>query len=164
MAGPKNTEALPPPGQPRRNSLHNPPLPIPPDILALYVAAGKKYRIPWPLLAGIGMEETAHGRITGTSTAGAQGIMQFLPATWATMGVDGNGDGHADITNDADSIHSAANYLAHSGAKSGADGIRRALYAYNHATWYINDVLYYANTYQAGQPSGLVGTCPSDSH
>lgn len=160
VAGPKNTAALPPPGEPRRNSLHNPALPIPPDILTLYVAAGNKYGIPWPLLAGIGMEETAHGRITGTSTAGAQGIMQFLPATWATMGVDGNGDGRADITDLADSIYSAANYLTHEGARSGTDGIRQALYAYNHATWYVNDVLYYATGYQADQPLSLAGNCP----
>src|SRR5690606_2160722 len=58
----ESTAPLPPPGQPRRNSLHNPPQPIPNDILRLYIEAGRKYGIPWQLLAGIGMEETAHGR------------------------------------------------------------------------------------------------------
>lgn len=150
---------LPAPGQPRRNSLHNPPVPIPDNILELYLEAGRKYDIRWQLLAGIGMDETAHGRLTGTSSAGARGLMQFMPATWATYGVDGNGDGRADITNNADSIHSAANYLSHTGARNGPDGIRTALYAYNHADWYINDVLYYADGYAAGPAMSTSVTC-----
>ena len=76
--------------------------------------------------------------------------MQFMPATFARYGVDGNNDGRRDIHNDADSILSAAHYLAASGAQTGAAGIRRALFAYNHATWYVNDVLYYANRYTNG--------------
>ena len=52
-----------------------------------------RYQLPWTLLAGIGMEETAHGRTTATSSAGAQGLMQFMPATFAAYGVDGDGDG-----------------------------------------------------------------------
>jgi len=79
------------------------------------------------------MEQTAHGKITSTSSAGARGVMQFMPATWATYGVDGDGDRRADITNNADSIHSAAHYLVRSGATLGPDGVRRALFAYNHA-------------------------------
>ena len=106
---------LPAPGRPRQDSLHNPPLPIPAKIKNLYIAAAAKYKIPWTLLAGIGMEETGHGRNNRTSSAGAQGLMQFMPATWRSMGVDGDGDGRADIHNDADSIHSAANYLTKSG-------------------------------------------------
>ena len=70
--------------------------------------------------------------------------MQFMPATWALYGVDGDGDGRADITNDADSAMSAANYLTASGVSAGEDGVRRAIFAYNHADWYVNDVLYYA--------------------
>ena len=62
---------------------------------ALYMAAGEKYELPWTLLAGIGMAETAHGRVRATSSAGAQGLMQFMPATWASYGVDGDGDGRA---------------------------------------------------------------------
>ena len=125
---------IPRPGTPRRNSLHNPPLPIPPKIKKLYVAAADKYKIPWTLLAGIGMEETGHGRNNHTSSAGAQGLMQFMPATWATMGVDGDHDGRADIHNDADSIYSAANYLTKSGVSQGAAGVRKALFAYNPST------------------------------
>jgi len=149
---------LPPPSTPRLNSLNNPPLPIPDDIKALYVAAADRYHLPWTLLAGIGMEETAHGRNNTTSSAGAQGLMQFMPATWAIYGVDGDGDGRADIHNSADSAMSAANYLTASGVTAGPVGVRRAIFAYNHADWYVNDVLYYAAAYGGG----LVPGDPSD--
>ncbi len=65
------------------------------------------------------MEETGHGRTTATSSAGAQGLMQFMPATWAAYGVDGDGDGRAEITDPADSAMSAANYLTASGVTTG---------------------------------------------
>jgi Transglycosylase SLT domain/Peptidase family M23 len=93
---------IPAPGRPGQDSLHNPPLPIPAKIKKLYVAAAAKYKIPWTLLAGIGIEETGHGRNNHTSSAGAQGLMQFMPGTFASMGVDGDGDGRADIHNAAD--------------------------------------------------------------
>jgi len=144
---PPTTGGLPAPGSPRQASLHNPPTDIPADIQTLYQAAAAKYGLPWTLLAGIGMEETDHGRNTGTSSAGARGLMQFTPGTFASYGVDGDGDGQAIITDDADSISSAANYLVASGALAGPDGVRAALFAYNHALWYINDVLYYAAAY-----------------
>src|SRR5690606_4627664 len=82
---------FPAPREPRLNSLTNPALPIPPEIKALYVTAAERYDLPWTLLAGIGMAETAHGRIRATSSAGAQGLMQFMPATWTSYGVDGDG-------------------------------------------------------------------------
>jgi len=66
---------LPPPGSPRLNSLTSPPTQVPADIKADYVSAAERYHLPWTLLTGIGMEETAHGRNTTTSTAGAQGLM-----------------------------------------------------------------------------------------
>ncbi len=141
---------LPAPGQPRRASLTNPAVPVPANIKKLYVQAGERYNLPWTLLAGIGMAETAHGANTATSTAGAQGLMQFMPATFAAMGVDGNHDGTIDIGDDADSVHSAANYLTRSGVTDGPDGVRQALFAYNHATWYVNDVLAYAAAYGGG--------------
>ena len=160
--------ALPPPGQERRASLTNPPTAIPATVLALYQQAADHYRLPWPLLAGVGMAETNHGRLTATSTAGAQGLMQFLPTTFNTYGVDGDGDGRATITSDADSIFSAANYLAANGATEPDAGVRRALYTYNHATWYLNDVLSYAAHYasdactlQVGPlPDSPAGACP----
>lgn len=143
----------------RQDSLHNPALPIPADVEKLYKDAAAKYGLPWTLLAGIGMEETAHGRNTATSSAGAQGLMQFMPATFASYGVDGNGDGRAVITDRADSIHSAANYLVASGVLKGPDGIRRALFVYNHADWYVGDVLHYAHTYGGGTVTGTTTAC-----
>ena len=147
----------------RQDSLRNPPLPIPAEIQQLYESAAAEYGLPWTLLAGIGMEETAHGRNTATSSAGAQGLMQFMPATFATYGVDGDGDGAADIHNLADSAFSAANYLVASGALKGVDGVRQALYAYNHADWYVGDVLYYADAYGGGTVLGSTTSCPPGS-
>ncbi|WP_404388824.1 peptidoglycan DD-metalloendopeptidase family protein [Humibacillus xanthopallidus] len=141
---------LPAPGTPRQASLRNPPLPIPDRVKTRYEAAAARHAIPWALLAGIGMEETGHGRTTATSSAGAHGLMQLMPATFAAVGVDGDGDRRADIRNDADSITSAANYLVRSGVTDGPDGVVKALYAYNHATWYVNDVLHYAHAYGGG--------------
>jgi cell wall-associated NlpC family hydrolase len=152
---------IPRPRTPRRNSLHNPPLAVPPKIKKLYLAAADRYKIPWTLLAGIGMEETGHGRNNHTSSAGAQGLMQFMPATWATMGVDGDNDARADIHNDADSIHSAANYLTKSGVSQGSVGVRKALYAYNPLQSYVNDVLFYANRYGGGTVLGDPNDCGS---
>ncbi|MEA5052031.1 MAG: lytic murein transglycosylase, partial [Propionicimonas sp.] len=131
-------------------------LPIPAEVQRLYEAAAARYGVPWTLLAGVGMTETAHGRNTAVSSAGAQGLMQFMPATWAAYGVDGDNDGRADINNSADSVHSAANYLVASGALDGPDGVKRAVFAYNHADWYVGDVLFYANSYGGGQV--LAGT------
>ena len=150
---------LPAPGAPRLASLRNPAATIPDDVKALYLAAADRYHLPWTLLAGVGMEETAHGRTRATSSAGAQGLMQFMPATWARYGVDGSGDGRADIANDADSVMSAANYLTASGVTAGVGGVRRALFAYNHADWYVNDVLYYAAAYGGGVVAGDPSDC-----
>ncbi len=153
--------ALPSPGSVRKDSLKQQSLPVPATIMDLYVAAGQKYDVPWPLLAGVGMEETGQGRNNHQSTAGAQGLMQFMPATFARYGVDGNGDGKIDIHNHADSAYSTAHALSEFGVKDGAAGVRKALLSYNHATWYVNDVLYYAAGYAAG--SGGVA-CTSTSN
>ncbi|WP_404380307.1 peptidoglycan DD-metalloendopeptidase family protein [Knoellia locipacati] len=150
---------LPAAGAPRQDSLRTPPASIPAAIKSLYAAAAARYKIPWTLLAGIGMEETWHGRNKGNSSAGAQGLMQFMPATFATMGVDGDGDGRADIRNDADSVYSAANYLIKSGVANGPTGVKKALWAYNHADWYVNDVLHYAHAYGGGLVLGDPTDC-----
>ncbi|CAL8979814.1 hypothetical protein PROP_02938 [Propionicimonas sp. T2.31MG-18] len=163
--------SLPKWGTPRYQSLTSPAQTIPTRIKALYVAAGNRYRVPWELLAGIGMAETRHGRNNHTSTAGAQGLMQFMPGTFAAYGVDGDGDGRRDIHSDADSIYSAANYLVRSGVRTGQVGVIRALWAYNRSISYRNDVLFYAWSYagkagaviEAGDPSecfGLGGDLP----
>lgn len=151
---------LPKPTGQRQDSLHNPPQPIPADIKTLYMKAAKKYGLPWTLLAGVGMAETNHGRNTAVSSAGAQGHMQFMPATWAGgMGTDGDGDGRADINNPADSIMSAAKYLVHEGATRGPDGVVDALFAYNRSRPYGQDVLFYAAAYGGGNVVGDPSDC-----
>mgnify|MGYP001157894465 CR=1 FL=1 len=150
---------LPRPGQPRQQSLRWPAVPIPPRIKGLYLAAGSRYGLPWQLLAGIGMAETRHGANNNTSSAGAQGLMQFMPNTFAHYGVDGDGDGLAHIRNDADSVFSAANYLVASGAKKGQQGVVEALMAYNRSTAYGNDVLFYAWSYAGA--AGIGGADPA---
>ena len=108
---------------------------------AYRAAAGTCPGMAWTLLAAVGQVESGHGRNPGPSSAGAIGPMQFMPATFAAYGVDGDGDGVRDAWDPQDAIFSAANYLCASGAGSGADGVHRALLAYNHAEWYVRLVL-----------------------
>ena len=156
--------ALPPAGEQRRASVLIEPTDIPAHALVLYQQAADAYRLPWPLLAGVGMAESDHGRRAATSSAGAQGLMQFLPATFAAYGVDADRDGTPSITSDSDSIFSAANYLAASGATEPDAGVRRALYAYNHATWYVNDVLHYAHHYASYACASEASPLPDRPH
>ncbi|HEY3019798.1 MAG TPA: lytic murein transglycosylase [Solirubrobacteraceae bacterium] len=111
---------------------------IPPFLLPIYQAAATEYDVPWQLLAAINQVETNYGRNLNVSSAGAEGWMQFMPATWATYGVDANLDGNRDPSNPADAIFAAARYLHAAGA---SQSIRRAVYAYNHADWYVDMVL-----------------------
>lgn len=154
---------LPKWGSPRHQSLTSPAQAVPARVKALYVAAANAYKLPWELLAGIGMAETRHGRNNATSSAGAQGLMQFMPRTFAAYGVDGDRDGKAQIRNDADSIYSAANYLTASGVTDGQPrhgsmkGVIDALWAYNHSVSYRNDVLYYAWAYASAGGIGVIG-------
>ena len=151
---------LPAAGTPRAELPAHPARPHPAAREGLVRRGGaSRYQLPWTLLAGIGMEETAHGRTTATSTAGARGLMQFMPATFAAYGVDGDGDGATSITSDADSVFTAANYLTRSGVTKGEEGVRAALFAYNHATWYVNDVLHYAHAYGGGLVLGDPTSC-----
>ena len=108
------------------------------ELRALWLHAGASYGIPWQVLAAINKIESNFGRNMGPSSAGAVGWMQFMPDTWLRWGMDGNGDGIADPWNPDDAIHSAARYLA---AANGRTDISRAIFAYNHAQWYVDDVL-----------------------
>jgi murein DD-endopeptidase MepM/ murein hydrolase activator NlpD len=83
----------------------------------------------------------------GPSSAGAIGWMQFMPSTWVRWGMDANGDGVADPWNADDAVFSAARYLA---AAGGATDISRAVFAYNHADWYVREVLDLAQLYAKG--------------
>jgi cell wall-associated NlpC family hydrolase len=125
-------------------------------LLPIWQAAGNAYGIPWPVLAAINKVETNFGSNLGPSSAGAVGWMQFMPSTWARWGIDANGDGVADPNNPTDAIFSAARYLAGCG---GQFDIARAVYCYNHASWYVNEVLGLASVYsqEGGAGGGGVG-------
>lgn len=151
---------------------------IPADYIPIYKAAGEKYDVPWNLLAGVHRVETVFSTIGNmTSPVGAIGHMQFMPLTWlgwsypgdrlgnanvpksiltspakikeyGGYGRDANGDGKADPYDLEDAIHSAAYYLSENGIKDG--NIRKAVFAYNHADWYVEEVLGFADAYVSG--------------
>ena len=127
---------------------------IPPFLLPIYQACGTQYGIPWQVLASINRIETAFGTNLNVSTAGALGWMQFMPATWETYGVDANNDGRKDPYNPVDAICAAAGYLK---AAGGDTDLRTAIFAYNHADWYVDEVLLYANQYER-LPADLVSS------
>jgi murein DD-endopeptidase MepM/ murein hydrolase activator NlpD len=113
----------------------------------IWQAAATQYGVPWSVLAAINKVESNFGQNMGPSSAGAIGWMQFMPDTWARWGVDANGDGVADPWNAEDAIYSAARYLA---ATGGATDIASAVFAYNHAQWYVDEVLQLAQQYAGG--------------
>jgi Transglycosylase SLT domain len=127
---------------------------IPPFLLPIYQSCGTEYGIPWQVLAGINKIETAFGTNLNVSSAGAEGWMQFIPSTWAGYGVDANDDGRKDPYNPVDAICAAARYLR---AAGGDHDLRQAIFAYNHADWYVDEVLLYANQY-GKLPDALVGS------
>ncbi|MGB8652380.1 MAG: lytic transglycosylase domain-containing protein [Mycobacteriales bacterium] len=104
--------------------------------------------LSWTVLAAIGQIESGHGRNVGPSSAGALGPMQFLPSTWAFAGVDGDGDGKADIMNPFDAVPAAALYLCRDGAGRGGQDLYNAIFSYNHADWYVREVLDLAARYR----------------
>jgi hypothetical protein len=127
---------------------------IPPFLLPIYQSCGTEYGIPWQVLASINKIETAFGTNLNVSSAGAQGWMQFIPSTWTAYGVDANDDGRKDPYNPVDAICAAARYLR---AAGGDQDIRQAIFAYNHADWYVDEVLFTANQY-GKLPDALVGS------
>jgi Transglycosylase SLT domain len=104
-------------------------------LLKHYRDAQRRFGVAWEVLAAINSVETRFNRITSSSSAGAQGPMQFIPSTWAAYGMGGN------IHDPRDAIMAAANYLRASGAPS---DYRRALYAYNNSWDYVDAVWVYA--------------------
>jgi murein DD-endopeptidase MepM/ murein hydrolase activator NlpD len=127
---------------------------IPPFLLPIYQAAGMQYGIRWEVLAAINEIETDYGRNLNISSAGAVGWMQFMPPTWKMYGVDANVDGQKDPFNPVDAIFAAARYLR---AAGGDQDLRRAIFAYNHADWYVDSVLMRAQVI-GGLPTDLVGS------
>ena len=127
---------------------------IPPFLLPIYQAAGIEYGVRWEVLAAINEIETDYGRNLNVSSAGALGWMQFMPASWDAYGVDGNRDGVKDPYNPVDAIFAAARYLKAAGADT---DLRGAIFAYNHADWYVDSVILRAR-YIGGLPADLVGS------
>ena len=127
---------------------------IPPFLLPIYQAAGIEYGVRWEILAAINEIETDYGRNLNVSTAGAVGWMQFMPSTWKRYGVDANHDGRKDPFNPVDAIFAAARYLK--AARADQD-VRGAVFAYNHADWYVDSVLMRARLI-GGLPADLVGS------
>jgi len=127
---------------------------IPPFLLPIYQAAGIEYGVRWEVLAAINEIETDYGRNLNVSSAGALGWMQFMPASWELYGVDGNQDGLKDPYNPVDAIFAAARYLRAAGADR---DLRAAIFAYNHADWYVDSVILRAR-YIGGLPADLVGS------
>jgi membrane-bound lytic murein transglycosylase B len=103
-------------------------------LLGHYRDAERRFRVPWEALAAVNFAESAFGKIRTDSAAGAQGPMQFMPATWRTYGLGGN------VHDDRDAIMGAANYLRASGAPR---NLRRALFAYNRSSAYVDSILRY---------------------
>ncbi|MDQ1439201.1 MAG: hypothetical protein QOK43_2830 [Acidimicrobiaceae bacterium] len=112
------------------------------ELLAYYKAAEREVGVPWSVLASIHFVETKLGRIRGTSTAGAQGPMQFLPATWEHYGNGG------DINSNHDAILAAARLLKANGAPARLDD---ALFRYNHSAHYVTAVKLYAQRMAADE-------------
>ena len=108
----------------------------PPQVLLRwYRAAERRFGVDWEVLAAINLVETGFGRMRNSSWAGAQGPMQFIPATWRAYGMGGN------VRDPHDAIMGAANYLRASGAPRDWG---RALYAYNNSRLYVDAILRYA--------------------
>ncbi len=134
---------------------------IPPDYLRRYISAAQTCPgLPWPVLAGIGKVESDHGRSgapgvrSGTSTTGAEGPMQFLPGSFAHFAVNADPAQPLSPYDPADAIYTAAAVLCADGATGGTGaGIQRAVFAYNHAWWYVTDVLAWAARYTVATAS-----------
>ena len=109
------------------------------DLVRYYREAETDFGVPWSYLAAIHLVETRMGRIRGTSVAGAQGPMQFMPGTWAAYG-------QGDVNSDRDAIRAAARYLRANGAPA---NMPNALFRYNNSQRYVRAVTAYAEVMRA---------------
>ncbi|TMD48020.1 MAG: lytic transglycosylase domain-containing protein [Chloroflexi bacterium] len=119
--------------------------PAPEVLLGYYREAQEAYGVQWQYLAAINLIETNMGRIRGLSSAGAQGPMQFMPATWASYG-------RGDVNNPHDAIQAAGRYLKAHGAPQ---NMSRAIYAYNPSNLYVRAVQLYAQQMFANERAFL---------
>jgi hypothetical protein len=134
---------------------------VPAKLIPIYVEAAASYGLGSQgssVLAAINRVETDFGRDTSTSSAGAIGWMQFKPSTWATYGVDADGEGVENPDDPWDAIFAAARYLRASGAPG---DWQTALFAYNHAEWYVAEVLADAQRLQGAMrlQAAALGDC-----
>jgi cell wall-associated NlpC family hydrolase len=139
---------------------------IPADYLAWYTGAAKTCPgLPWSVLAGIGEVESDHGRSdlpgvhSGSNSAGAEGPMQFEPATFGQFAVDADPGQPLSPYDPADAIYTAAAMLCAKGAHGGSPaGLQNAVFAYNHAQWYVSEVMAWAARYATQGGSHVVAT------
>jgi hypothetical protein len=128
---------------------------LPTTYLQLFQESAGRYcpGLSWTVLAAIGQIESADGTNVGPSSAGALGPMQFLPSTWAIWGIDGFGQtGPPNVLNPYDAVPSAARLLCADGAARGGAALSAAIFDYNHADWYVREVLQLAAAYAAEFP------------
>ena len=118
----------------RRRFRTGPALP-PATLLRYYREAERRFGVRWNVLAAINFVESAFNKLRNNSASGAQGPMQFVPATWRAYGLGG------DVRDPHDAILGAANYLRANGAPRDN---RRALFHYNPSGLYVDAVLRYA--------------------
>jgi membrane-bound lytic murein transglycosylase B len=121
---------------PQKGALELRPAPAASKLVSWYQEAQARFGIRWQVLAAINFVESAFCRVKNESGTGAQGPMQFMPATWKAYGLGG------DVKDPHDAILGAANYLAASG---GVADIRTALAHYNPSTLYVDAVVHYAH-------------------
>ncbi|MDQ2812678.1 MAG: lytic transglycosylase domain-containing protein [Actinomycetota bacterium] len=127
---------------------------VPKSLLTLYKESAEEYcpGMSWTVLAAINEIESGDGANEGPSSAGALGPMQFIPSTWAEWGIDGFGQtGTPDIMNPLDAVPSAARLLCAAGAGN-TKSLYGAIFAYNHASWYVDEVLALASEYAQNYP------------
>jgi LysM repeat protein len=119
---------------------------LPVHLVPVYQAAGKRYGIPWTVLAAIHRVETQFATGCVISTAGAQGPMQFMPATFRAYAVRAPGQsGAPDINNVDDAIYTCAHMLRAEGYRTNPVA---AIYAYNHSFTYVDNVLAFARHFE----------------
>ena len=135
---------------------------IPPQYLIWYMDAAQTCSgLPWSVLAGIGTVESGNGQSglpgvhSGANFAGAEGPMQFEPSSFAEFAA--GPDKPLSPYDPADAIYTAAAMLCASGARGGTGtGIENAVFAYNHAGWYVSEVMSWAAKYAAQGGSNTV--------
>lgn len=129
---------------------------IPSDLMPIYLAAQRAYGVPWNVLAAINYVETDFGRDLSASSAGAIGWMQFEPGTWVKYGIAVDHASRPNPYDPWDAIFAAARYLKASGAPQ---NLSAAIFAYNHADWYVSEVLALARSYAQGPIVLSTGNC-----